>query len=166
MYRLSLTFLINYPQNQVLWQKGYHYGRNEHILQSKMFGAYCCTILCTVSIEDYIFVWDMKHFLSCFWNIVFNWVYRINSDAHFSAPFTWTIAMRTPIALRMRRPLHRALPQFANMQPGTKLFRIKEDLDIYATISVIKKLQHNFLKMRGGGGRRPFGIFQKIHPIW
>ena len=29
-----------------------------------------------------------------------------------------------------------------------------------------KKLQHNFLKMRGGRGRWPFGIFQKIHPIW
>ena len=27
-----------------------------------------------------------------------------------------------------------------------------------------KKLQYNFPKMRGG--RRPFGIFPKIHPIW
>ena len=70
--------------------------------------------------------------------------------------------MRTPIALRMRRPLHRALPQFANMQPGTKLFRIKEDLDIYATISVIKKLQHNFLKMRGGGVEGRLEFFRKF----
>ena len=36
---------------------------------------------------------------------------------------------------------------------------------IYATTSVIKKLQYNFPQMRGGG-RGPFGIFQKIHPIW
>ena len=36
---------------------------------------------------------------------------------------------------------------------------------IYATISIIKKLQHNFPQMRGGG-QRPFGIFPKIHPIW
>ena len=28
-----------------------------------------------------------------------------------------------------------------------------------------KKMQHNFPKMMGGG-RRPFGIFPKIHPIW
>jgi len=53
--------------------------------------------------------------------------------AHAHAPFTWTIAMRTPllctcasyclaharpIALRMRRPLYRSRPQFANMRPG------------------------------------------------
>ena len=31
---------------------------------------------------------------------------------------------------------------------------------LYATISVIKKLQHKFPKMRGGG-RRPFGISPK-----
>ena len=31
---------------------------------------------------------------------------------------------------------------------------------IYATISVIKNLQYNFRKMKGGG-RRPFGIFSK-----
>ena len=36
---------------------------------------------------------------------------------------------------------------------------------IYATISIIKKLQHNFPKMRGGG-QRPFGIFPKNNPIW
>ena len=29
-----------------------------------------------------------------------------------------------------------------------------------------KNLQHNFPKMRVGGGRRPFEIFPKIHPIW
>ena len=63
---------INSPQNQVLHQKGYHYGRDEHILQSKMFSAYCCATLCTVFIEDFIFVWDMNHSLSCFWNSVFN----------------------------------------------------------------------------------------------
>ena len=34
----------------------------------------------------------------------------------------------------------------------------------YATISIMKKLQHNFPKMKGG--RRPFGILPKIHPIW
>ena len=27
-----------------------------------------------------------------------------------------------------------------------------------------KKLQHNFLKMRGG--QRPFEIFPEIHPFW
>ena len=32
---------------------------------------------------------------------------------------------------------------------------------IYATISIVKNLQHNFPKMRGGG-QRPFGIFPKI----
>ena len=37
---------------------------------------------------------------------------------------------------------------------------------IYSTISIIKKLQHNFSKMSGGGGRGSFGIFPKIHPIW
>ena len=36
---------------------------------------------------------------------------------------------------------------------------------IYSTISVIKKLQHNFLKMRWGG-RRSYEFFPKIHPIW
>ena len=36
---------------------------------------------------------------------------------------------------------------------------------IYATISVITKLQYNFPQMRGGG-RGPFGIFPKIYPIW
>ena len=35
---------------------------------------------------------------------------------------------------------------------------------IYAIISVIKNLQYNFPKMRGGG-RRLFGIFPKIHLI-
>ena len=29
----------------------------------------------------------------------------------------------------------------------------------------LKKWQHNFPKMRGGG-QRPFGIFPKNHPIW
>ena len=36
---------------------------------------------------------------------------------------------------------------------------------IYATISVMKNLQYYFPKKRGGG-RRPFGFFPKIHPIW
>ena len=36
---------------------------------------------------------------------------------------------------------------------------------IYATISVMKNLQHNFPKMRVGGSK-PFGIFPKIHLIW
>ena len=31
---------------------------------------------------------------------------------------------------------------------------------IYSTISIIKKLKHNFPKMRGGG-QRPYGIFSK-----
>ena len=29
-----------------------------------------------------------------------------------------------------------------------------------------KNLEHDFPKMRGGGGQRPFGIFPKIHPFW
>ena len=36
---------------------------------------------------------------------------------------------------------------------------------VYLTKSITKKLQHNFTKMRGEG-RRPFGTFPKIHPIW
>ena len=37
---------------------------------------------------------------------------------------------------------------------------------LYRTTSDVfrKKLQYNFPKM--WGGRRPFGIFPKIHPIW
>ena len=29
-----------------------------------------------------------------------------------------------------------------------------------------KNMQCDFLKMQGGGGQRPFGIFQKNHPSW
>ena len=36
---------------------------------------------------------------------------------------------------------------------------------IYSAISMVKNLQHNFPKMRGGG-QRPFRFFPKIHPIW
>ena len=32
--------------------------------------------------------------------------------------------------------------------------------------SFLKNLQHDFPKMRGGGGQRPFGTFPKIHPFW
>ena len=28
-----------------------------------------------------------------------------------------------------------------------------------------KKLHHDFAKMRGGGGQRPFGTFLKVHPF-
>ena len=41
IYRLSVTFSINSPKNQVLRQKGYNNGRNEHNLKSNMFGKYC-----------------------------------------------------------------------------------------------------------------------------
>ena len=36
---------------------------------------------------------------------------------------------------------------------------------IYATIFIIENLHYKFQKM-GGAGRRLFGIFPKIHPIW
>ena len=36
---------------------------------------------------------------------------------------------------------------------------------IYETISILKNVQHNFQKMRGGG-QRLFGIFPKIHLLW
>ena len=36
---------------------------------------------------------------------------------------------------------------------------------LHATISITKKLQHNFPKMRGGG-QRQVAIFPKIHLIW
>ena len=49
-----------------------HYERNEHLLQSNMFGEYCHATLCTVFKDNFIFVWDMKHSLSCFWNSAFN----------------------------------------------------------------------------------------------
>ena len=29
-----------------------------------------------------------------------------------------------------------------------------------------KNPQHDFPKMKGGGGQRPFGTFLKIHPFW
>ena len=34
----------------------------------------------------------------------------------------------------------------------------------YALLS--RKAQHDFPKMRGGGGQRPFGTFPKIHQFW
>ena len=37
-------------------------------------------------------------------------------------------------------------------------------LCIYAPISIIKKMQYDFPKMRGG--QKSFGIFPKNHPIW
>ena len=43
-----------------------------------MYGGYCRAVLCK---DNFIFVWDMKHSLSCFWNRAFNWVYRMKSDA-------------------------------------------------------------------------------------
>ena len=30
----------------------------------------------------------------------------------------------------------------------------------------LKTLQHDFPKMSGGGGQRPFGTFPKIYPFW
>ena len=30
----------------------------------------------------------------------------------------------------------------------------------------MKNPQHDFPKMREGGGQRPFGTFPKIHPFW
>ena len=43
------NFFDKFPSHQVLRQKGYHYGRNEHILQSKISGQYCHISLCTFS---------------------------------------------------------------------------------------------------------------------
>ena len=39
--------------------------------------------LCTDFKDNFIFVWDMKHSLSCFWNHAFNWIYWMKFDAHF-----------------------------------------------------------------------------------
>ena len=38
-------------------------------------------------------------------------------------------------------------------------------IDNTSVMNFRKNLQHNFLKMRGGG-QRPFGTFPKIHPFW
>ena len=44
-----------------------------------------------------------------------------------------------------------------------QIFAIIDDTSV---MNFRKKLQHNFPKMRGGGGQRPFGTFPKIHPFW
>ena len=44
-----------------------------------------------------------------------------------------------------------------------QIFAIIDDTSV---MNFRKNLQHNFLKMRGGGGQRPFGTFPKIHPFW
>ena len=43
--------------------------------------------------------------------------------------------------------------------------RVDGDRPSYLLLLLIKKLQHNFPKMRGGG-QRLFGIFPKIHLFW
>ena len=53
-----------FPPKSGFVTKGYHYGRKEYILQSKMFGKYCCATLCTVFKDDFIFVCDTFPFLS------------------------------------------------------------------------------------------------------
>ena len=44
-----------------------------------------------------------------------------------------------------------------------QIFAIKDDTSV---MNFGKNLQHNFPKMSGGGGQRPFGTFPKIHPFW
>ena len=44
-----------------------------------------------------------------------------------------------------------------------QIFAIIDDTSV---MNFGKKLQHNFPKMSGGGGKRPFGTFSKIHPFW
>ena len=44
-----------------------------------------------------------------------------------------------------------------------QIFAIIDDTSV---MNFRKKLQHNFPKMSGEGGQRPFGTFLKIHPFW
>ena len=59
------NFFDNFPPKSGFATKGYHYsvGGNEHLLQSKMFGEYCCKTLCTVFKDDFIFVQQTLPFL-------------------------------------------------------------------------------------------------------
>ena len=57
------NFFDNFPPKSGFATKGYHYGGNEHLLQSKMFGEYCCETLCTVFKDDFIFVQQTLPFL-------------------------------------------------------------------------------------------------------
>ena len=71
----------------------------------------------------------------------------------------------------------RPLPKRMNFRKSSKggggsfsiqkfMFAIIDDTSV---MNFGKNLQHNFPKMRAGGGRggqRPFGTFPKIHPFW
>ena len=75
------NFFDKFPLESDFAKKGYHSGGNEYVLQSKMFGEYCRTALCTIVKDDSFRI--NNTLFSCFWNSGFNLVYRMKLDAHF-----------------------------------------------------------------------------------